>query len=195
MCGVPMSVFWPGVTRLWWHRFMLELKCVKNIESVCMLIHQPSLAEKLKDLMQNLPIYRIKGSPVNDHPFSLFDVNEDASILRNEYGIPTRCLGHVMSPWAAKRLKEFGGDISQFKVEKVRPSILHQIAIAKTEPGDENNQDISSLVGKVDIRQLEHFSQDDPEANLFLKNNRPCPRANQLRARLSPLRLLTRRYK
>ncbi len=123
-----------------------------------------SLAEKLKDLMQNLPIYRIKGSPVNDHPFSLFDVNEDASILRNEYGIPTRCLGHVMSPWAAKRLKEFGGDISQFKVEKVRPSILHQIAIAKTEPGDENNQDISSLVGKVDIRQLEHFSQDDPDA-------------------------------
>lgn len=47
---------------------------------------------------------------------------------------------------------------------KVRPSILDQVAIAKTEPGDENNQDISSLVGKVDIRQLEHFSQDDPDA-------------------------------
>ena len=69
-----------------------------------------------------------------------------------------------MSPWAAKRLQEFSGDISKFKVEKVHPSILHQIAIAKTEPGDENNQDISSLVGKVDIRQLEHFSQDDPDA-------------------------------
>jgi serine protein kinase len=27
--------------------------------------------------------------------------------------------------------------------------------VAKTEPGDENNQDISSLVGKVDIRKLE----------------------------------------
>lgn len=36
--------------------------------------------------------------------------------------------------------------------------------MAKTEPGDENNQDISSLVGKVDIRKLEHFSQDDPDA-------------------------------
>ncbi len=69
-----------------------------------------------------------------------------------------------MSPWAAKRLTEFGGDISKFKVVKVRPSILGQTAIAKTEPGDENNQDISSLVGKVDIRQLEHFSQDDPDA-------------------------------
>ena len=44
------------------------------------------------------------------------------------------------------------------------PSVLRQIAITKTEPGDENNQDISSLVGKVDIRKLEHLSQDDPDA-------------------------------
>ena len=47
---------------------------------------------------------------------------------------------------------------------KVKPSRMKQIAIAKTEPGDENNQDISSLVGKVDIRKLEDFSQDDPDA-------------------------------
>ena len=39
--------------------------------------------------------------------------------------------------------------------------------MAKTEPGDENNQDISSLVGKVDIRQLEEYSQDDPDAYSF----------------------------
>ena len=44
------------------------------------------------------------------------------------------------------------------------PSRLRQIGIAKTEPGDENNQDVSSLVGKVDIRQLENFSQADPDA-------------------------------
>jgi predicted Ser/Thr protein kinase len=44
------------------------------------------------------------------------------------------------------------------------PSIHDQIAIAKTEPGDENNQDISSLVGKVDIRKLERFAQNDPDA-------------------------------
>jgi serine protein kinase len=41
---------------------------------------------------------------------------------------------------------------------------LRQIAVAKTEPGDENNQDISSLVGKVDIRKLEVFAQNDPDA-------------------------------
>src|SRR5690606_27098949 len=61
-------------------------------------------------------------------------------------------------------LHEFNGDISQFRVVKKYPSILDQLAIAKTEPGDENNQDIASLVGKVDIRKLEHFAQNDPDA-------------------------------
>jgi serine protein kinase len=69
-----------------------------------------------------------------------------------------------MSPWAAKRLKEFGGDINQFKVVKMYPSIQEQISISKTEPGDENNQDISTLVGKVDIRKLADFEQSDPDA-------------------------------
>ncbi|WP_305814172.1 PrkA family serine protein kinase [Photobacterium leiognathi] len=127
-----------------------------------------SLAEKLKSLMQKVPIYILTAngerSPVNDHPFCLFDKNEDGELLSSEYNIPTRYLNTIMSPWAAKRLHEFGGDITQFKVVKVRPSILDQVGIAKTEPGDENNQDISSLVGKVDIRKLEHYSQDDPDA-------------------------------
>ncbi|MBU3022349.1 PrkA family serine protein kinase [Aestuariibacter sp. A3R04] len=123
-----------------------------------------SLAERLKELMQNVPIYMLKGSPTNDHPFSLFDVTEDGHILEKEYGIPQRYLKTIMSPWARKRLHEYGGDISKFKVIRVYPSILDQIGIAKTEPGDENNQDISSLVGKVDIRKLEQFAQNDPDA-------------------------------
>src|SRR5439155_1544457 len=48
-----------------------------------------------------------------------------------------------------------------------RKQILYRlgpVGVAKTEPGDENNQDVSSLVGKVDIRKLEFFSQNDPDA-------------------------------
>lgn len=84
-----------------------------------------SLAERLKHLMQQVPFYAIKGSPVNESPLGLFDAVEDGPILRDNFGI------------------------------------------AKTEPGDESNQDISTLVGKVDIRKLESFSQDDPDAYSF----------------------------
>ena len=114
--------------------------------------------------MQQQPIYVLKDSPVNDHPLSLFDSNEDGALLLNEFGIPQRYLKTVMSPWARKRLHEYNGDIRKFKVIKLHPSILDQVAVAKTEPGDENNQDISALVGKVDIRRLEHFAQNDPDA-------------------------------
>lgn len=126
-----------------------------------------SLAEKLKALMQKVPFYAIKGSPVNDSPLTLFNPEEDGPILEEEYGIPRRYIRTIMSPWAVKRLHEFGGDLSQFRVVKRYPSILDQVAVAKTEPGDENNQDISALVGKVDIRKLEDFSQDDPDAYAF----------------------------
>ncbi|WP_289101903.1 PrkA family serine protein kinase [uncultured Marinobacter sp.] len=126
-----------------------------------------SLAEKLKALMQKVPFYAIKGSPVNESPLGLFDPAEDGPILEEEYGIPGRYLKNIMSPWAVKRLHEFGGDISQFRVVKRYPSVLDQIAVSKTEPGDDNNQDISALVGKVNIRMLEDYSQDDPDAYSF----------------------------
>jgi serine protein kinase len=126
-----------------------------------------SLAERLKHLIEHIPFYAIQGSPVFESPLGLFNPAEDAGILEEDYGIPRRYLKGVMSPWASKRLREFKGDISQFKVVKLYPSITNQIAVAKTEPGDENNQDISSLVGKVDIRKLEDYSQDDPDAYSF----------------------------
>ncbi|MCC7079752.1 MAG: PrkA family serine protein kinase [Burkholderiales bacterium] len=123
-----------------------------------------SLAERLKQLMENQPIYALKGSPVNESPLGLFPTEQYAELLDKEFGIPRRYLSGIPSPWAVKRLAEFGGDISKFRVVRLYPSVLRQTAIAKTEPGDENNQDISSLVGKVDIRQLDQYAQHDPDA-------------------------------
>ena len=126
-----------------------------------------SLAERLKLLMETYPIYVLKAgkevSPLLESPLGLFNPSQMGAALEEKYGIPKRRLSGLMSPWAMKRLDEFGGDISKFSVVRLYPSRLRQIGIAKTEPGDENNQDISSLVGKVDIRKLEFLSQNDPD--------------------------------
>src|SRR5471032_1845383 len=115
-----------------------------------------SLAERLKALMETHPIYVLKAgdeiSPVFESPLGLFDPDTMGAMVEERYGIPRRRLNGLVSPWCLKRLESFGGDVSRFQVVKIQPSRLRQVAIAKTEPGDQNNQDISSLVGKVDIR-------------------------------------------
>ncbi len=130
-----------------------------------------SLAERLKLLMERMPIYILKAgkeiSPVFESPLGLFDPVRMGDTLERDYRIPKRRLTGLASPWALKRLDEFHGDITKFSVVRLQPSRLRQICIAKTEPGDENNQDISSLVGKVDIRKLEFFSQNDADAYAF----------------------------
>jgi serine protein kinase len=127
-----------------------------------------SLAERLKALMEVKPIYVLKAgdqiSPVFESPLCLFDPLIQGDEIESQYGVPRRRLSGLMSPWCLKRLDEFKGDLSKFSVVKLSPSRLRQIAVAKTEPGDENNQDISSLVGKVDIRKLESLAQNDPDA-------------------------------
>lgn len=133
-----------------------------------------SLSERLKALMERMPIYVLRAynksrdvwetSPCFESPLGLFDPDSDGEMIENEYGISSRYLKTIMSPWAVKRLEEARGDISHFKVVKVWPSVLKQAGITKVEPGDENNQDISSLVGKVNIRELEDHEQHDPDA-------------------------------
>ena len=130
-----------------------------------------SLAERLKSLMEQEAIYVLKAgdhiSPIFESPLGLFDPARHGRLMEERYGIPTRRLTGLCSGWAVKRLDEFGGDVSKFSVVRLHPSKLRQTGIAKTEPGDENNQDISSLVGKVDIRKLEFFSQEDPDAYAY----------------------------
>src|ERR1700747_3602652 len=130
-----------------------------------------SLAERLKQLMEKEPVYVLKAgkeiSRVLESPLGLFDPVTLGPELEKRYRIPQRRLTGTLSPWAVKRLEEFGGDITKFTVVRLQPSRLKQICIAKTEPGDENNQDVSSLVGKVDIRKLEFFSQNNPAASSY----------------------------
>jgi serine protein kinase len=133
-----------------------------------------SLAEKLKKLIEKVPFYTLEAyntrrkewevSPVYEPVLGLFDKEIYAEELEATYGISPRYLGSILSPWAVKRLKEVDGDITKFKVVKVWPSVLNQRGVTKVEPGDENNQDISALVGKINIREMEFYNQNDPDA-------------------------------
>src|SRR5580698_7277278 len=81
-----------------------------------------SLAERLKALMEVHPIYVLKAgseiSPVFESPLGLFDPDKMGKVLEDRYGIPLRRLTGIMSPWCLKRLDEFDGDLTRFRVVK-----------------------------------------------------------------------------
>src|SRR5256714_10171383 len=130
-----------------------------------------SLAERLKQLMEKEPVYVLKAgkeiSPVFESPLGLFDPVTFGEEIEKRYGVPKRRLTGTISPWAVKRLEEFGGDITKINVVSLPPSPLEPICVAQNQPRDANNQDVASLVGKVDIRKLEMYSQNDPDAYSF----------------------------
>jgi serine protein kinase len=127
-----------------------------------------SLAQRLRELMEREPVYYIEGSPVFDSPLSVFHAKpEQLAELEAEYNVPSGAVRTIPSPWLLKRLEEFKHDLSCLKIVKVYPSQLKQLCISRVEPGDENNQDISSMVGKLDIRKIEKLSQNDPDAYSF----------------------------
>lgn len=131
-----------------------------------------SMAERLKMLMETYPIYVLaydgKLSPVFESPLGLFPVHKYGKQMEDEYGINPRYLSNLIpSPWALKRLGQVNGDLSKFTVVKMMPSKLNQQGIMKVEPGDENNQDISSLVGKINLRRIDAHDQNDSDAYLY----------------------------
>src|SRR3990170_2026488 len=77
-----------------------------------------SLAERLKSLMELRPIYVLMAgeeiSPVFESPLGLFNPARMGDLLEDKYGIERRRLKGLLSPWAVKRLDEYGGDISNF---------------------------------------------------------------------------------
>jgi len=138
-----------------------------------------SIVERLKSLMEKHPIYALydasekdpemRISPVFESPLGLFNPHdaEHAAVL-NESNIPLNYTGQtVLSGWALKKLEEFGGDITKFSVVKLFPNKDTQIGVMKVEPGDENNQDVSVLIGKTDLRKLEKYSQNHPYAYTY----------------------------
>ena len=91
-----------------------------------------SLAERLKALMETQPIYVLEAgdeiSPVFELPLGLFRPETHGRRPREPLRHRRRRLTGVCSPWAAKRLDAFDGDISRFSVVKLYPSRLRQIA-------------------------------------------------------------------
>lgn len=125
-----------------------------------------SIAARLRELMEKEPVYVIDGSPVFESPLSIFNSSEEMLAKLEALGVPRTAVRTIPSPWLIKKLEEVGS-VNKLRVRKLWPSQLRQQCLSRVEPGDENNQDISSMVGKLNIRMIEKYEQDHPFAYSF----------------------------
>jgi serine protein kinase len=145
-----------------------------------------SLAEKIKELAQEVPMYCLayvgqdgkpQISPVFESLLGLFTSIPQLRLkVAERYDIPDRAFPRLMSPWARARLKDatqrlgesgHKSPLDSFRVIRLFPSIADQIGIAVATPGDETNQDVTVLVGKTDIHKVADRAQNDPDAYSF----------------------------
>ena len=85
-----------------------------------------SLAERLKALMESASHLCAEGRRPSSARCSkarsaCSTPSAWDAMLEDRYGIPQRRLTGLMSPWCIKRLDEFDGDISRFRVAKLLP--------------------------------------------------------------------------
>lgn len=144
-----------------------------------------TIADRFKYLMEKEYIYvlaaevtttdragntetKLEVSPIFEPPTGLFNREQHGDVLFKQYGIPPYKLTGIYSGWAIKRLREdLNNDISNFKVVRMKPSVLNQISIGQCAAGDENTDDSSKIVGSIDVGKAARLGDDDPDAFLY----------------------------
>lgn len=110
-------------------------------------------------------VYRLKGTPMNEDPLCV--VPEKLRVeIEKELGI--KIVGEP-SPLMAKILEEkYGGNFMDMEVERYFISERGRASIGTFVPSDKKSQDISELVGSIDLSTVGNYgSESDPRAYRF----------------------------
>lgn len=129
-----------------------------------------TIANLLKDGLEEFSLtdagetYAIKECPQHENPLHLIP-----STLREEYeeeyGIKIE--GELCPMCHFLLNEEYEGSPSRFTIERLVYSQNNRVGIGTFVPSDPKNQDISELVGSVNISELAEYSESDPRAYNF----------------------------
>lgn len=110
-------------------------------------------------------VYGIEGCPMQSEPLLLVP-EELRAQFQKELGVTIE--GQV-NPVIAQKLKDdYNGDWTKFKVRRVYFSEQARCGIGTFVPSDPKSQDISELIGSVDLSKIGEFgTESDPRAYRF----------------------------
>ncbi len=120
-----------------------------------------ALTEHIKRALEGKKFYHLKGDTHRGEPLQLIPRS-----LRPEFEktLNVKIEGDISPIARYKLLNELGGKYEDFEVEESSFSQRARRGVASVPPMDANSQDVSVLIGSVDISKLDKFSEDDPRA-------------------------------
>jgi len=120
-----------------------------------------ALTEHIKRALEGKKYYHLKGDPHRGEPLQLIPRR-----LRPDFekALGVKIEGDISPVARHKLLNEIGGKYENFEVEESSISQRARRGIGVVPPMDANSQDVSVLVGSVDISKLDKYAEDDPRA-------------------------------
>jgi len=120
-----------------------------------------ALTEHIKKALEGKRYYHLKGDPHRGEPLQLIPRSLRES-FEKELGV--RIDGDISPVARHKLLNEYNGKYEDFEVEETSFSQRARRGVAAVPPMDANSQDVSVLIGSVDISKLDKYAEDDPRA-------------------------------
>lgn len=120
-----------------------------------------ALVEHVKGSLEGLKYYHLMGDPHRGEPLQLVPRG-----LRKTFedALGVRISGDISPIARHKLLKDLDGKYEEFEVVETTFSQRGRRGVASVPPMDANSQDVSVLIGSVDISKLDRYAEDDPRA-------------------------------
>lgn len=120
-----------------------------------------ALTEHVKKALEGKKYYTLKGDPHRGEPLQLIPRSLRSSV---EEALKVKIDGDISPIVRHKLLNDYDGKYEDFEVEETTFSQRGRRGVASVPPMDANSQDVSVLIGSVDISKLDKFAEDDPRS-------------------------------
>lgn len=120
-----------------------------------------ALTEHIKKALEGEKYYTLKGDPHRGEPLQLIPRSLRESV---ESALKVKIDGDISPVARHKLLNDYAGKYEDFEVEEVTFSQRGRRGVASVPPMDANSQDVSVLIGSVDISKLDKYAEDDPRS-------------------------------
>jgi len=115
------------------------------------------------------PIFAIKGCPVHEEPLHLIP-EENRSFWEEKLGVKIEgFLCPVCRQMIAENFTDSKGIVSwdEIPVEQIKLSEQSRLGIGTFQPSDPKSQDVTELIGRVNMSKLARYGETDPRAYQF----------------------------